>query len=60
MIFQIVATSRDMGITISEFLQLSDDEKAMQIVFSNLTNKMEQVNEQDKIDQMNRNKARRK
>ncbi len=51
MIFQIVNTAREMGITVSEFLQLPDDEKALQLVYSNLISKIEQVNMQDRQDQ---------
>jgi hypothetical protein len=51
MIFQIVSTSRDMGITVSEFLGLSQDEKAIQIVYSNLMHKIEAVNAKEREDQ---------
>lgn len=59
MMFQIVNTSREMGITVTEFLQLPEDEKAIQLVFTNLRSKMEQVNIQDRQDQIARNKPKK-
>jgi hypothetical protein len=58
MIFQIVHTAREMGITVSEFLQLPDDEKALQLVYSNLISKIEQVNIQDRQDEARRSTSR--
>lgn len=54
MVFQMVHTAREMGITVSEFLELSDDEKAIQLVYSNILKKMEQVNIQDMKDKAKR------
>ncbi len=54
MLFQMVKTSRDMGITLAEFMALSDDEKAIQVSMSNLLSKMEQVNAQDRADSQNK------
>ena len=59
MIFQIVHTSREMGITVTEFLQLPDDEKAIQMVYSNLMAKMEQANAQDREDQLKKSRAKK-
>ena len=59
MIFQIVHTARDMGISVSEFLQLPDDEKALQLVYSNLISKIEQVNNQDRQDEARRKSKQR-
>lgn len=56
MLFQMVLTARDMGITLSEFMELSDDEKAIQIVVSNILSKMEKVNAQDREDKMRKTK----
>lgn len=56
MIFQIIHTAREMGITVSEFLGLSEDEKAIQIVYTNLMSKMEQVSQQESADKARRNK----
>lgn len=44
MMFQIVHTSREMGLTVTEFLQLPEDEKAIQMVYSNIISKIDQVN----------------
>lgn len=55
MLFQMVLTARDMGVTLEEFMSLSDDEKAIQIVISNILSKMEKVNAQDREDKMKRN-----
>ncbi|PID86967.1 MAG: hypothetical protein CSB13_01745 [Chloroflexi bacterium] len=62
MIFQMVHTSREMGITVSEFLQLPRDEKAIQIAYSNIISKMEAVNAQEREDDLRRQsqKAKRK
>ena len=56
MIFQVVHTARDMGMTVSEFLQLPEDEKAIQMVYSSILRKMEQVNIQEARDQAKRKK----
>lgn len=56
MLFQMVLTARDMGVTLSEFMELSDDEKAIQIVVSNILSKMEKVNAQDREDKMRKTK----
>lgn len=45
-----------MGVTLSEFMELSDDEKAIQIVVSNILSKMEKVNAQDREDKMRKTK----
>jgi hypothetical protein len=42
MIFQMVNTAREMGITLGEFMSLPEDEKAIQVVFSQIRSKMEQ------------------
>lgn len=54
MLFQMVSCSRDMGIPLYEFMELTEDEKAIQIAFSNLSSKMEQVNAQDRADRANK------
>lgn len=47
MIFQMVNTAREMGITLTEFMQLPEDEKAIQLVYSQIRNKIEQVSAQE-------------
>lgn len=47
MIFQMITTARDMGITLSDFMQLSEEEKALQIVFSQIKGKIEQASIQE-------------
>jgi hypothetical protein len=47
MIFQMVNTAREMGITLTEFMNLPDDEKAIQLVYSQIRNKIEQVAAQE-------------
>lgn len=56
MMFQIVHTARDMGITVTEFLQLPQDEKAIQIVYSNIISKIDQVNAVEQQDNLKKNK----
>lgn len=60
LMFQIVATSRQMGISIREFLELPSDEKAMQMAYSQLLAKMDSVNNQEREDALNKQKARSK
>ena len=47
MIFQMVNTAREMGITLTDFMQLPEDEKAIQMVYSQIRNKIEQVSAQE-------------
>jgi len=54
MIFTIINTSREMGITVTEFLQLPEDEKAIQLTYTNIMSKIEAVNAQERQDQMRR------
>lgn len=58
MLFQMVLTARDMGVTLEEFMNLSDDEKAIQIVVSNILSKMERVNAQERADKMRKNSTK--
>lgn len=50
MIFQMVSTAREMGLTLSEFIALPEDEKAIQIVWSQIKSKMEQSAIQEQKD----------
>lgn len=59
MMFQIVRTARDLGMPVHEFLQLPDDEKAIQIAYSSIVLKIEQVNEQDRADSVTKARAKR-
>jgi len=59
MLFQMVKTSRDMGVTLAEFMALSKDEKAIQVAMSNLLSKMEQVNAQERADKANKTVAKK-
>lgn len=59
MIFQIVHTSREMGISVGEFLELPHDEKAIQLVYSNIMSKMEQVSAQDQQDKSRRRSGKK-
>jgi len=52
MIFQIVHTAREMGILVSDFMELPDDEKAIQLAYSGIISKIEHVNAQDREDQI--------
>jgi len=56
MMFQIVATAREMGITVAEFQRLTQEEKAMQVVYTSLLAKMEAVNAKDREDRAKRKK----
>lgn len=55
MIFQMVNAAREMGITLTDFMALPDDEKAIQLVYSQIRNKIEQVAAQEQ-----REKGKRK
>lgn len=56
MIFQMVSTARDMGLTLAEFTQLSEEEKAIQMVYSQIRSKIEQVANQEQKEKMAKRK----
>lgn len=56
MIFQMVDTAREMGITLSEFMALPEDEKAIQLVYSQIKSKIEQVSAQEQREKAARGK----
>ena len=60
LLFQMVHTANQMGIPIHEFLELPSDVKAIHMTYSNIMSKMEQVNAQEREDNIRRNSKSKK